>query len=116
MVPWTNWRRLADKFYWDDHEFDYDGPACYELGIGGPNYGNIRIVYVGETGNEKKRLVSYAKHGSHLSEIIDYHLKRGFSLYYRGIALPSKAAAMDMQDNLLNGYDYDWNLQLNPKP
>jgi hypothetical protein len=47
LAGWTNWRKLADRKYWYDHESDHDGPACYELGFGGPNYGDIRTVYVG---------------------------------------------------------------------
>ena len=115
MARWTNWRKLADKNYWYDDEFDHEGPACYELGIGGPRYGNIQPYYVGETGNEKKRLSAYARHGSHLSDIIEDHLKRGFTLYYRAQAMPSKKAAERMQNNLLDHHEYDWNIQLNIK-
>ena len=115
MVGWTRWRKLADRRYWYDDEFDYEGPACYELGIGGPRYGNMKQVYVGETANEKRRLSAYAQHGSHLSEIIAIHLRKGWTLYYRAIAMPTKSAAKRMQNDLLGKYDYDWNLQLNPK-
>jgi hypothetical protein len=113
MVRWTEWRKLANKKYWYDYELDYDGPACYELGIGGPNYGGIRPVYVGETANERKRLSNYARHGSHLSHIIDDCLRNDWTLYYRAVALPSKDAAIDMQGSLLKKYRYDWNYQLN---
>lgn len=111
-MVWTKWRKLADRNYWYDEEFDYAGPACYELGLGGPNYNNIHPVYVGETGNEKARLSAYARHGSHLSEIIDDSLKR-YTLYYRAQAMDSKAAAKRMQNSLLNKYKYDWNIQHN---
>ncbi|MCK4330608.1 hypothetical protein KAX02_12295 [candidate division WOR-3 bacterium] len=83
MGRWTNWRKLGDKNYWYDDEFDYDGPSCYELGLGGPRHGNIQPVYVGETGSEKGRLYAHARHGSHLFDIIEYHFKLGFTLYYR---------------------------------
>jgi len=109
MSRWTEWRKLADKKYWYPNEFDYEGPACYELGIGGPNYDNIQPVYVGETSNEKERLSIYARHGSNLADIIEYHLNRGFTLYYRAQALPSKEDAKNMQDNLLRRYKYPWN-------
>ncbi|HXQ91955.1 MAG TPA: hypothetical protein VN739_03045 [Nitrososphaerales archaeon] len=115
MATWTAWRKIADRDFWYDDEFDHDGPACYELAIGGPKYGNIRTVYVGETANEKKRLSAYAQHGSHLSEIIASHLRQGWTLYYRAIAKPTKSAAKQLQNNLLHQFDYDWNLQLNPK-
>lgn len=90
-------------------------PACYELGLGGPRYGNIQPVYIGETANERRRLTLYAQHGSHLARIIDDHLKKGFTLYYRAVALRTKEDAKDMQDNLLAKYDYDWNILFNPK-
>jgi hypothetical protein len=108
---WTNWRRLAERDYWFDYEFVYDGPACYELGISRPNHRNIRPIYVGETINEKQCLTRYARHGSHLSKIIEERLKRGFILYYRAVAFQTKEQAKAMQDNLLTQYDYDWNLQ-----
>lgn len=53
----------------------------------------------------------YAQSGSHISPLIDSYLKRGYNLYYRGMALPSKRAAKEMQDSLLAQYDYDWNIQ-----
>src|SRR5574337_2025800 len=101
MSKWTAWRKLADKKHWYDDDFDYDGPACYELGIGGPRRGNIQTVYVGETSNEKSRLYSYARYGSHLSPIIDAHLRKGYTLYYRAQALPLKKDAVKMQNSLL---------------
>ena len=113
MSKWTKWRKLAEKNYWYDDKFDYEGPACYELGIGGPRYGNIKPVYAGETGNEKKRLSDYARHGSHLHNIIKKHLKQGHVLYYRAQAKRSKTAAKQMQNNLIKMYKYDWNIQLN---
>ncbi len=113
MGNWTYWRKLADKKFWYDDKFDYEGPACYELGIGGPRYRNIQPVYVGETGNEKKRLSDYARHGSHLAHIIAQDIKKGYSLYYRAQAMLSKKDAKRMQNNLLQRFQYAWNIQLN---
>lgn len=112
-MGWTKWRKIADKNYWYDEDFDYEGPACYELAIGGPRGGNIDIKYAGETKNERSRISAYASHGSHLSEIIDWHLKKGYVLYYRAQSKKSKAAAKIMQNNLLEEYNYDWNIQHN---
>ena len=98
---------------WYDDEFDYDGPACYELGTGGPRGGQIEPHYVGETVSEKRRMSSYARDGSHLSDIIDDHLKGGWTLYYRAVACSSKHSARKLQDNLLRKFEYDWNIQLN---
>lgn len=113
MARWTNFRKIADRRHWFDDELDWDGPACYELGIGGPRGGGIRIVYVGETSNEKRRVAAYACHGSHLSKIVASHLRDGWCLYYRACALKSKRAAVIMQNNLLARWKYDWNIMLN---
>ena len=93
MSKWSNWIKLAGKGYWIDYKNAYNGPACYDLGIGGPNYGNIIPVYVGETKNEKRRISKYAKGESHLLEIINKHMENDFTLYYRAQAKSSKAEA-----------------------
>ena len=72
---WTAWRRIAEHGHWYDDALDWDGPACYELAVAGPRGGNLHIVYVGETQNEKKRVANYARTGSHLSTIIHDHLR-----------------------------------------
>jgi|SRR6266581_172023 len=108
-MGWTTPRLLAKGNEWYDDAFDYEGPACYELGTGGPRGGKIQWHYVGETANEKKRLSEYARSGSHLSSTIDWHLKRGWSLYYRACACSSKKAAKEMQDRMLARLKYDWN-------
>lgn len=112
-MSWTDWRKIADKKNWYDDQFDHDGPSCYELGVGGPNYGGIEPVYIGETNNEMKRMIQYAKNGSHLSEIIDDALNKGYSLYYRAQALKTKNEAKKMQDSMLLRFKYDWNIILN---
>jgi GIY-YIG catalytic domain-containing protein len=112
-MGWTNWRKIAEKGTWCDEELDHDGPACYELAIGGPRGGDIRPVYVGETVNERTRVIAYASHGSHLADIIASHLRRGWSLYYRAQARPSKRAAKGTQDRLLKEFEYDWNILMN---
>lgn len=109
-MSWTNWRKIANKQSWYDDELDYDGPSCYELGIGGPNYGGIEPVYIGETNNEMMRMKQYARNGSHLSEIIDDTLSKGYSLYYRALALQTKREAKQMQDSMLSKFKYDWNI------
>ena len=108
-MGWTAPRLLAKGNEWYDDSFDYDGPACYELGTGGPRGGNIRVHYVGETANERKRLSEYARSGSHLSSTIARHLRDGWCLYYRACACSSKKAAKEMQDSLLARNKYDWN-------
>ena len=109
-MGWTKWRRIASGREWFNDTFDYDGPACYELSIAGPRGGDQNIVYVGETGNERQRIQTYAQNGSHLSEIIAQHLGDGWHLYYRGWSHRTKKAAKAMQERLLAKHDYDWNL------
>jgi len=115
MSRWTQWRKIADRRHWYDDALDWDGPACYELAIGGPRGGNIRIVYVGETVNETKRVIAYASHGSHLAKIVEWHLKQGWHLFYRAQIKNSKSEAIRTQNNLLAEFDYDWNIRLNGK-
>jgi len=113
MSAWTEWRKMADRRYWYDDALDWDGAACYELSIAGPRGEGHQIVYVGETGNENRRVVAYASNGSHLAQIIDWHLKRGWHLFYRAQLKRSKREAVRMQCSLLARFDNDWNIQLN---
>ena len=113
MANWTQWRKIADRDNWYSETLDWDGPACYELSIAGPRGGNRKVVYIGETLNERKRVAAYASHGSHLSEIIHSHLADGWHLFYRARAAASKEKAVAMQNNLLARWDYDWNIMLN---
>ena len=109
MGKWTQPRLIAQGRQFLDEGLNYDGPCCYELGTGGPRGGRIQWHYVGETLNERQRITGYARHGSHLSPIIDWHLRQGWSLYYRARACASKEQARQMQDNLLRKFSYDWN-------
>jgi hypothetical protein len=108
-MGWTQPRLLAYKSKWSDASLDHRGPACYEIGTGGPRGGNIEWHYVGETGNEKRRMSRYGRDGSHLSKEINYHLRQGWHIYYHAWACSSKKAAKRMQDNLLRRRKYDWN-------
>jgi hypothetical protein len=112
-MAWTHWRKIADRKHWFPDTLDWDGPACYELALAGPRGGSCTIVYVGETTNERTRLVAYASHGSHLSRIIAQHLRMGWHLHYRAQAKESKADAVRMQNSLLARFEYEWNIQLN---
>ena len=112
-MGWTKWRKIADQYEWYDEKLDWDGPGCYELAIAGPRGGDLRPVYIGETSNERHRVATYARNGSHLSKIVNQHLRRGWTLWYRAQATRTKAAAKARQDRLLDRFDYDWNIQLN---
>jgi hypothetical protein len=113
MPQWTAWRKIADRQGWYGDLLDWNGPACYELAIAGSREGALRIVYVGETSNEKRRVIAYAARGAHLSEIINWHIRDGWCLFYRAQAMTSKEGVAQMQNNLLARWQYDWNIQLN---
>ena len=113
MGQWTRPRLIANGTTWFADFLDHDGPACYELGTGGPRGGAIEWHYVGETSNERRRIGTYASCASHLSELINWHLRQGWCLYYRATACPTKQLARTMQDNLLVRFKYDWNRKLN---
>jgi hypothetical protein len=40
-MGWTRARLLAYKNDWFDASLDYEGPACCEIGTGGPRGGNL---------------------------------------------------------------------------
>ena len=113
MSGWTNWRALASDKHWSDEDLDWDGPACYELALSGPRGGSLQIVYVGETESERRRIASYAAHGSHLRAEIDRSLRQGWTLCYRARATGTKAEAVAAQNALLNRFNYDWNIARN---
>jgi hypothetical protein len=108
-MGWTRPRLLAYRHEWFNASLDHDGPACYEIGTGGPRGGNIQWHYVGETINEKRRMSRYGSDGSHLAKLIHRHLREGWHIYYHARACESKADAKRMQDNLLAKWEYDWN-------
>lgn len=114
MGRWIKPRIIASKGIWYlDTVYDYEGPACYELGLFGPRGGNARWMYVGETNNEKRRIQSYAKNGSHVSELIEAELETGWHLYYQSHRFSTKELAKRRQDQLLGTYNYPWNKLLN---
>lgn len=108
-MRWTNPRLLADRHEWYSASLDNDGPCCYEIGTGGSRGGRIQWHYVGETVNERKRISTYGRSGSHLAKTIDNHLRRGWLIYYRAVICESKTHAKRLQDNLLRSFRYDWN-------
>lgn len=109
-MGWTDWRKIAEGSSWFDDDLDYDGPCCYELAVAGPRGGDLMVVYVGETCDEERRILAYAVDGSHLRDEIYDHLRRGWTLWYRAWSHDTKRSARAMQDRLLSGYKYPWNL------
>lgn len=83
-----------------------------------PNY----VVYIGSTcrakpGALRGRILEYCTNGSHKSVLIDDALRRGYELWVR-VKIneennPSRLKAEDMENLLLNKYDYAWNTRIN---
>ena len=92
-MGWSKLRLLAYKNEWFRDSLDHDGPACYEIGTGGPRGGNIQRHYVGETKNEKQRMTRYGSDGSHLSVLINRHLKDGWHIFYHAHAHATREEA-----------------------
>ena len=64
-MVWTNWKILTDGYQFD--RIQYNGPACYELGIGRLKTKPDRPSYVGKTGNLRVRMSKYGStFGDHL--------------------------------------------------
>lgn len=105
--------KLAYGREWFPEHLRYGGPATYELGLGGPRYGDIEPVYVGETGNLKTRMSDYGKKGSHLFDVINEALDKGYALYYRYQRRRTKITAQRSEMYYLDRYDYDWNIAWN---
>lgn len=113
MSRWTKWRKIANKKEYFDRELDHVGPATYEIGIRKKGQKKIRIQYIGETNNERRRMKQYGRNGSHIAHKIDKALNDGYELFYRGQTKPSKAKAEIMEKNLLQKFKYKWNTQHN---
>ena len=113
MARWIDWRKIADNEFWYKDSFDWEEAAVYELAVRGPRGGNHQTKYVGETKNEKQRIRTYARSGSHLYELINDELKNGKTLWYRSLRMKSKEDAVSKQNKLLSEFSYPWNTQLN---
>jgi hypothetical protein len=111
-VGWTDWRKIVEG---TDRNVPasagYDGAATYELSLRRSSGGDITIVYVGETLNERERIRDYARGDSPLEARIADALQKGFVLSYRATAQPSIEAAQSYRDALLGKYGYPWNAQ-----
>jgi len=114
-MGWTKWRKLAEGNKWYGDIFDWDGPACYELALAGPRAGDLEIMYVGETDNEKRRMSQYGAYGSHIRKEINRALRDGWILWYRAQTFDIKKNAKAFQKGLLKKYDYPWNIINNIK-
>ena len=83
------------------------------------------VVYVGSTcrakpGALRDRILEYCDDGSHKSAIINKALQRGYELWVRvktsgRSSDRSRKTAENMENELLERYDYAWNLRNNGK-
>ena len=85
---------------------------------GQPNY----VVYVGSTCREKPgalkdRILEYCNDGSHKERLINDALRKGYELWVRVKIVEgshrSKKDAEEMENDLLDSYDYAWNVRNN---
>ena len=80
-----------------------------------PNF----VVYIGSTCRDKPgalraRILEYCNNGSHKAVQIDDALRRGYELWVRvKRAGGSRKSAEDQENELLDRYDYAWNIRLN---
>ena len=113
-MGWTHWRELANEEDWYPDNVDYDGAACYELGINGKWKHYVIPVYVGETANLSKRMYKYGLNGSHLRKLLLKYWRYEYVLWFRYFPVYDKTDAMKMQNLLLNRFGlerYPWNTQ-----
>lgn len=115
-MGWTYWKRLATQTEYYSDDIDYSGPAVYELGVR-RRYGKYKTpVYVGETGDLKRRMKDYAVTGSHLRSYANKYWRMGYTIYFRFQPTNSKSEAKKLQDELLKRYGlerYPWNNNFN---
>ena len=81
------------------------------------------VVYVGSTcaakrGSLSTRVLQYCTNGSHKSTLINDALKRGYEFWFRvKTSSPKnpnhKLLAQEMENELLEKYDYAWNVRNN---
>ena len=91
----------------------------------GTRAGHRNVVYVGSTcrakpGALRDRILEYCVSGSHKSENINDALQRGYELWVRvktsgRSSDHSREAAGNMENKLLERYDYAWNFRNNGK-
>lgn len=111
-MGWTRWTELASKDYHFANQIEYQGPAVYELGVRGRYRKYVTTVYVGETGDLKSRMTSYALDGSHLKKYAVKYWKMGYKLFFRFQKVNAKSRAKNLQNELLNRFGlekYPWN-------
>ena len=81
---------------------------------GQPNH----VVYVGSTckckpGSLRSRILEYCTNGSHKDDLINDALSRGYELWVRVKSARDRETAEDLENELLDHYNYAWNVRGN---
>ena len=141
---WSSWEKaiVPDKPLGEDYETRGDGEKgvmCKEIRKVLPNVmrrcgiyewqarrtlvdqQDELVVYVGSTcrakpGSLRRRILEYCMNGSHKSAIINTALERGYELWVRvKTSNGTRVGAEEMENELLEEYNYAWNLRNNRK-
>ena len=94
--------------------------GIYEWRAVKPNGDGPKVVYVGSTCREKPgslrvRILEYCNNGSHKEDLINEALERQYELEVRvkPTGAQARVAAEEMENELLEKYDYAWNIRNN---
>ena len=76
------------------------------------------VVYVGSTcsckpGSLRGRILEYCRNGSHKDDLINDALRRGYELWVRVKSAGDRETAEDLENDLLDRYNYAWNVRCN---
>ena len=77
------------------------------------------VVHIGSTSRSypesslRDRVVEYCVNGAHKKEQIDNALENGYEMWVRVKSAPDRETAEDLEDELLDAYDYAWNTRRN---
>ena len=76
------------------------------------------VVYIGSTCSRKPgllrgRILEYCTNGSHKVDLINDALRRGYELWVRVKSTQDRETAEDLENELLDHYNYAWNVRCN---
>lgn len=109
-MPWTPWRKIADRAYWYTHHA-LRTPVCFELGLGTlHDLDEPERVYVGASTSERKALLAMegAAPGDPLGDRIRAALEEGKVIYYRALGARDLESADAERRRLEAEGTYPW--------
>jgi hypothetical protein len=107
-MAWTDWKLLVDRHHWYD-VMGLDGPGCYQLALGTGQAIIHSVVFVDDTANMREQLDAHGRRESHLSDIIDAFVVRGWMLYYRAWPCETRQSGKQLATALRENFDFVWN-------